>query len=254
MFDLTKFGTREMPIRPSSLPKLFACPMTVILSFGDGGESKAGSDTGSVVHAGVQAFHRVPGGDPVAAAEAMAVALGTFPEADRKKAERWLNAYVADPTNREATVVACELPVSLDYKGVYITGTLDQIRQEKGDLLLVWDLKTGTSLLADDVVAEYQVQQAAYVLAARQTLGKDVRPGGIIMAAGYDKTYGRRFLPNGVTVAHCEHLMDAVVREVEEVRAGRRLFRPSAAGCRFCPHKPFPRCVEFSTLVLGESK
>lgn len=254
MIDVTLFGSRDMPLRPSSLPKLLACPMSVLLSWGDGSEGNAGSHTGSVVHHAVQAFHRVPGGDPAAAQEAMAAAYATFPEADRKKAKRWVDAYVADPTNLEATVVACELPVSLEYKGVFVTGTLDQIRQDTTGTLLVWDLKTGTSLLADDVVAEYQIQQAAYVLAANQTLKKLVTPGGIIMAAGYDKTYGRRFLPNGVTLSHCEHLMDAVVREVEGVRSGLRLFRPSAAGCRYCPHKPYPNCDDVSTLVLGASK
>lgn len=250
MLDVTKFGTREIPLRPSKLGTLVKCPMSVLLSYFGDGEGNQGAQTGSVVHRGVEVFHRT-NGDAVAAKEAVEEALSTFPEANRDNARRWLNAYVADPTNQEATVVAVEQSVELDYRGVYLRGTLDQIRQDADGTLLVWDLKTGASLEPDAAVDEYQFQQAGYVLAARQTLALDVRPGGLILAAGYDKKWGRRFLPMGVDVADCEQLMDEVVAAVEAIRAGRRPFVPTADHCRFCPFKRYPKCKGVASRLLG---
>ena len=254
MIDVKLFGTREYPLRPSSLGRLVKCPMSVLIPFFffQDGEGRPGAQTGSLVHAGVEAFHRADG-SAVAAREALAEAVQTFPEGDREKARRWLDAYLADPTNKSAAVAACELKVDLEYKGVFVRGTLDQIRRNDDGTLVVWDLKTGTSLQADDVVAEYQFQQAAYVLAARQTLKLDVTPGGIIYAAGYDKPRGRRFLPMGVRVADCEQLMDEVVREVQHIRTGGRAYRPTADHCKWCDYKPYPQCKNHANL-LGETK
>lgn len=249
MIDVTKFGTEEMPVRPSSLTKLLKCPMSMLLTYFGDSEQKTGLHTGSTVHAAVEAFHRSDG-SIVEAQAAMETALATFPEANRDKARAWTEGYINDPTNQSAAVTAIELKVQLRYRGVYIAGTLDQIRREEDGRLIVWDLKTGTSLLPDDCVAEYQTQQAAYVLAARQTLSLPVLPGGLIFAAGYDKRFGRRFLPMGVRVEDCEQLMDEVVREVEAIRAGGRHYRPTADHCRFCPLKPFPSCKERGRLLL----
>jgi len=249
MIDVSKFGTREMPLRPSSLTKLLKCPMSVLLTyFGDSVGSPA-AQTGNLVHRGVEVFHST-GGDAVAAREAMAAAVDRFPEGNRTKAAKWLEAYITDPTNQSAAVTHAELPVELDYRGVYLRGTLDQIRVSEDGVLLVWDLKTGDSLTADEAVAEYQAQQACYVLAARQTLSADVRPGGIILAAGYDKRYGRRFLPMGVDLADCEQLLDEVVREVEAIRRGERHYRPNAGNCAYCPLKQYPNCKRLGRALL----
>lgn len=255
MIDVTRFGTRDWPLRPSKLPDLIKCPMNVLLTtFGGDDDGNQGAQTGSVVHRAVETFHN-PAGGRVAALTAMESAFADFPEADRDKARRWVAAYLADPTNKAADVIACEAPVELDYKGVYIKGTLDQIRRNRDDgLLLVWDLKTGSYLQPEDAVAEYQFQQAAYVLGARQTLALDVHPGGIIYAAGYDKARGRRFLPMGVTVKQCELLMDEVVETVQRVRAGGRPFRPTSGACKWCPLKPFPNCEDTCNRILGEAK
>lgn len=254
MIPVEKFGTREYPLRPSSLHKLVKCPMSVLIPFFfvNDGEGRPGAQTGSLVHAGVEAFHRADG-SAIAAREAMAEAVATFPEGDRDKAARWLDAYVADPTNQSAAVVCNEQKVELDFEGMFVRGTLDQVRRNDDGTLVVWDLKTGTSLQADDVVAEYQFQQAAYVLAARQTLNLPVGPGGIIFAAGYDKPRGRRFLPMGVRVEDCEQLMREVVREVQHIRSGGRAYRPAADHCKWCDYKPYPQCKSHGN-VLGESK
>lgn len=249
MIDVKQFGTPAMPLRPSSLTKLLKCPMSVLLTYFSDSEGNAGANTGSVVHAAVEAFHRSDGSE-VEARAAMETALATFPEANRDKARAWIEGYLRDPTNRSAAVTAVEQRVELNYRGVYLRGTLDQIRREEDGRLVVWDLKTGTSLTPEDCVAEYQAQQAAYVLAARQTLDLDVHPGGIIFAAGYDKRYGRRFLPMGVRVEDCEQLLDEVVREVEAIRNGGRHYRPTADHCRFCPLKPYPECKALARRLL----
>lgn len=249
LFDLSEFGTRKMPMRPSSMTKLLKCPMSVLLTYfteGDGGN--AATNTGNLVHVGVETFHKT--GSAESAKEAMEAAVASFPEGNRDKARKWLEAYLADPTNQSAAVTHVEAGVELDYKGVYLKGTLDQIRLDDTGALVVWDLKTGTSLTAEQAVAEYQVQQACYVLAARQTFQLDVRPGGIILAAGYDKRYGRRFIPMGVTVADCEQLLDEVVREVEAVRRGERHYRPNAGNCAYCPLKEYPNCKRHERVLL----
>lgn len=244
--DPSLFGTREMPLRPSSLGKLMKCPMSVLLPYFEDGGGNEGAQTGSVVHAAVEAFHN---GRSVE--EATAAALATFPKAVEEKARGWIAAYVADPANKSAVVTAVELQVTLEYRGVFIRGTLDQIRQTEDGVGLVWDLKTGASLAPGDCVAEYQFQQAGYVLAARETLQLPIAPGGIIYAAGYDKKLGRRHLPMGVTVADCIELMDEVVREVEYVRAGGRPYRPTADHCKYCPLAEFPKCKKLGNRLLG---
>lgn len=245
---MIEFGTEARPLRPSSLDNLLACPMSVLLTLGMASEGNAGSNTGSVVHAGVEGFHR--GGESVTAGEeAMAEALPKFPEADWGKAYAWYQAYAADPTNRGAIArledgrPAVEVPVRINYKGVWIAGTLDQVRLTDG-VLSVWDLKTGSGFLSpEDTVAEHQAQQAAYVLAARATLKLDIQPGGIIYAVGYDKPRGRRFIPMGVTLKQCEELLDEVVARVAVIRDGGRSFIPSAAACKFCKLRTYPSCT-----------
>jgi len=244
------FGSEDWPLRPSKLKSLVSCPMSVYLDgimIGDD-EGGPGAQTGSVVHAGVEAFHRTMG-DPITRREeataAARAALPTFPAANENNAFRWLSAYTNDTQNITANVTHIEEKVCLIIPAepdIVIRGTLDQVRQDSQGRYTVWDLKTGTSLSADEVVDEYQFQQAAYVLAARQTLGLNILPGGIIYAAGYDKPRGRRFLPMGVDLDDCEAMMEVVKSRVLDIRAGKREFTPSNSACFWCEHKRYPKC------------
>lgn len=251
--DLIEFGTEAWPLRPSKLGQLVKCPMAIVLSRYEEREGGAAAQTGSVVHAAVEVFHREVGtvdhriGKGV---EALTQALAVFPEANERPARNWFAAYAADPKNQLADVRWLEESVRLDFDGVVIVGTLDQVRCEDG-VLRVWDLKTGTGLETDEAVTEYQFQQAGYVLAARQTLDATIQPGGLIHAAGYDKPRGRRFPEMGLTVEDCEDLMREVVDRVRAVRSGRRVFTPSADACRYCPHKRYPRCKAKAKGLLG---
>jgi len=239
--NLSDFGTEAWPLRPSSLGKLLECPMSVALDLIS--DSNGGAQTGSVLHAGVEQFHRTLNEEE--GLRALIEAAKSFPLAAVAKAQGWYEKYVADAKNREAQVTHLEHPVSVWYNGVYIAGTLDQLRFEDG-VYRVWDVKSGTYLKPEGMRKAYAAQQAAYVLAARATLGLDVRPGGIIRVHGYDMKRGEVFVEmNEKTVADCEALLAPVVPIVRAVRAGARDFRPSDDACRFCPARSLqlPECT-----------
>lgn len=236
-----EFGTETHPLRPSSLGKLMQCPMQLFLQ-GDGEDGNDGANVGTCVHKAAEMLHRTLSSEGALAA--LKAALGTFPNmpaAYRTKAETLAAAYVADPQN-QVRLEHVELPVRLDLEGgVVIRGTLDQIRDGK-----VWDLKTTTWCSAEAGKAEYQYQQAAYVLAARQTLGLDIQPGGMIWAAAYMEKRGRPFVPMGLTLDECRQLMEGVRRTVLDVRAGRIEARPSEGHCKWCKQPRFPLCLRVS--------
>jgi hypothetical protein len=250
---LPLFGSEGWPLRPSKLKTLLSCSASVVLDslMAREDEGGKGAQTGSVVHAGVERFHRTEGSAEHRKSEALEAAkeaLPTFPLADPAKAFKWVAAYASDPKNIAANVTHVEQKVRLtipmpDGVPLVIQGTLDQIRVDERDgLQRVWDLKTGVFYNTLQIVDESQAQQAAYVLAARETLQLDVRPGGIINAAGYDQPRGERFLPIGVDVDDCLHIMDIVKQRTLDVRSGRREYNPSASACGFCKHRAFPRC------------
>jgi len=233
------FGSESHPLRPSSLGKLVQCPMQVFLQSAESDESGEGANVGTAVHKGVEAWHHTLSSD--AALEAMRAALKTFrtpvSAAGVVKAERWTAAYVADARNG-MRLTHVETPVRLDLPGgVVIKGTLDQIRDNR-----VWDLKNATYITSEMGRLEYQFQQAAYVLAGRQTLGLPLVPGGLIWTAAYDEKRGNPFVPMDVTVAECEEMLEEVRLTVLDFRAGRRQFRPSASACKYCPQPKFPVC------------
>jgi len=204
-----------------------------------------GAQTGSVLHAGVEQFHRT-----LDDGEGLRVLLDAardprFPLADVAKARAWYERYVADDKNRSAQVTHLEHPVAFWHDGVYVAGTLDQLRLEDG-VYRVWDLKGGSYLTPQGMKDEYAVQQAAYVLAARATLGLDVRPGGLIRVHGYTMKRGEVFLRmNEETVEDCEKLLAPLGPIVRSLRAGARDFRPGDDACRFCPVKKLqlPECT-----------
>lgn len=263
---MIEFGTEARPLRPSSLGKLLKCEAQVVITQGMESEGNEGTQTGSLFHKAVEGFHR--GGDSEAAGlEAMEGSIPSFPLSDPPRARVWYNAYAKDPTNFgtiakirvtdhmrawkpvwegevNGELLAVELPVRLIYKSVHIIGTLDQIRFTDG-IHSVWDLKTSKGFHSpEETVEEHTFQQAAYVLAARQTTGIDVQPGGIVYSHGYLLPRGRRFIPAGVTLKQCEEAMDVIVRRVEMIRKYGASFTPSAESCKFCPVKRFPSCTQ----------
>lgn len=238
--NVSDLGTEAWPLRPSSLSKLLGCPMSIALDMES--DSNGGAQTGTVLHAGVEQFHRTLNDEE--GLRALIEAARAFPLADVAKAKAWYAKYTADPKNSQAQVTHLEHPVSLWVEDVYVAGTLDQLRYE-GGVYRVWDVKSGTYLKPEGMRRAYAAQQAAYVLAARATLGLDVRPGGVIRVHGYDMKRGDVFVEmHEKTVADCEALLAPLVPVVRAIRAGVRDFRPSDDACRFCPAKSLnlPEC------------
>ena len=135
--DPATFATPAWPLRPSSLGKFLRCPMSVILDDGGDGGGNAGAQTGSLVHVGVEQFHRTLNDEE--GLRALLAARPLFPLGRPADAERWYRAYVADPANKAATVTHVETKVEGYILGdVYVAGTLDQLRKV-GDHYEVWD-------------------------------------------------------------------------------------------------------------------
>ena len=284
--NLTLFATEAFPLRPSSLSWLTKCGVKSVLSMLDQtDESGPAADTGSVVHAGVAAFHLEPEiGKKVAAAVAamqQTLAAKTFPLADANEARLYLEPYCLDPRNLHAEFApaprdikrkdgsilrsgqpAIEVPVfakldphPLDPTGqpVYIRGMLDQIRLERGTGK-VCDLKTGTKMTGWEMIHDYALQQAAYVVAARQS-GFDAEPGSIIRNYGYRTRNAALPSPDGVfwclpfDVAGAHLLLDRVRLQVALIRRGEVDFGPGTH-CSYCPQKGLDTCVPHANRKL----
>jgi hypothetical protein len=255
---LATFASPEAPLRASALSWLIRCPVKSVLDlYADTDDGGPAAQTGSVVHAGVEAFHLEPDGAKKigAAVAAMQRAAGEFPLSDPTEARLYAEGYVADPRNEKAEVVAVERkvlltlpPHDLDPTGapVVIRGTLDQIRRE-GGRLVVCDLKTGKGT-GFSMIHDYAYQQAAYVLAARASGFPDAEPGYIIRCYGYRERSAKLPSPDGVywwlpfDVAGAEQLLDRVRLQVALVRRGEIDFGPGPH-CTYCPQRGLDSCV-----------
>lgn len=239
--------------------------MRAALLFADSVQDQSGkaADTGSLTHAAVAAFHVT--GSVKAGLEALASAQHKFPLGDAHDAEIFYRHYTADPRNSkaEAEVIETEKKVRLilpphetDPTGemVVIHGTLDQIRQRNGRKA-VWDLKTGAGE-GWEMTHTYALQISAYAMAATQTLGEPIEPGGIIRAAGYRKRGALLPSPDGVfwetpwSLADCPLLLDAVRLTVAQIRGGELRWGPGKH-CGFCPAGGLQSCIPTAKESFG---
>jgi hypothetical protein len=263
----TDFATAEKPLRPSGLTWLVSCPVKVVLDMYATEEDTGGpaAQTGSLVHAGVEAFHLEPdqAKKVAAAVAAMQRSAAEFPLADPTEARLYFEPYALDPRNVVAEFardadgrIAIERKVSLSLpphptdstgRPVYIRGTLDQIRVENGRQI-VCDYKSGTKLSGWDMLHSYAFQQAAYVLAARASGFPNAEPGYIIRGYGYRVRGAKLPAADGVfwwlpfDVAGCELLMDRVRLQVALIRNGELDFGPGT-WCGYCPQKGLDTCI-----------
>jgi hypothetical protein len=271
--EATLIATDEYPLRASALPKINDCPASVFLqqSFWiesdddePGGEA---AQTGNLLHSGAADYHRLKMMDPAATEEArrevglkaLEEARAKFPGGDLRRAKKHYEAYVADPKNQEATVIRCEEkvrcelpPAPFDPTGrpVVIRGTLDQLRLVDGTLQ-VYDIKTGKAFYGWKALDHYMTQQAAYVLAAKQTYGKDhpgvtFEPGGLICTEGYvSATASQVYWFHKWSFDDIPLILQNVVNQVAAARMQRLGFTPSSDACRWCEHKNFSNCTSF---------
>lgn len=243
------FGSRKHPLRPSSLVRVGACPMSAVL-YDDmtNDEGGAAAQTGNLVHEAAAAFHRSASSMDLKArtAEGLAAleaARQEFPDGNVAKAVEIYGAYSADKENIDADCPWVERRVVLELEAaafdptgepVVIQGTLDQIRRYPDGSLELWDIKTGSRKTGKESLLSYSVQQACYLLAARQTLSPDITLGGLIYTPGYEKKLGKRFFRYQMTPEQCNILVSSVVYTVALVRMGVPLFRPGSDTCEWC--------------------
>lgn len=258
------FATESRPLRPSGLAWLSRCPVQVMLQYDEIDVGGPAAQTGSVVHKAVEAFHLAPDTAKgiTAAVAALQTAGAEFPDHDPTEARIYTEAYLGDPRNQTAKVVALEQKVTLrlpphplDPTGqdIHVRGTLDQIREENGRLL-VCDLKTGKTG-GWQMLHDYALQQAAYVLAARASGWPTAEPGYLIAAYGYRVRGAKLPSPDGVfwwlpfDVSGAEMLLDRVRLQVALIRRGEIDFGPGPHCC-YCPQKGLDSCVPAANRKL----
>lgn len=266
MIDFEKIGTEEQFLRPSKLDRLVVCTMQHALDIAIDEEDGSGqaADTGSLVHSAVAEFHLAKSVDEgiKAAWAALSVNAGKFPLADSNEARLFLKPYLEDPRNTRAKIHAVERLVKLTLpphetdptgKPVHIQGTLDQIREETGQLW-VMDLKTGKPL-GFDMVHAHTYQQAAYTLAAKAE-GFPVVGAKLIRNWGYRHRGANLPSPEGVfwempfDLETAEILLDRVRVAVARLRSGEIEFGPGHQ-CTFCRHGGLAACLPEARRRFG---
>lgn len=210
-------------------------------------EGGPAAQTGNLIHSAAAAFHRAAASMGVEArtaegAAALEAARQQFPDGNVEVARKTFEAYAADEENIRADCAWIEQEVRLDLAAapgdptgepIVILGHLDQVRRDKTGRLRLWDIKH-TSASGKELLDNYAVQQACYVLAARQTLAVTIEPGGLIHTPSYEKKYAKKFLRYTNTVAECMILVTALAYTVSVIRSGVAVFRPGADTCKWC--------------------
>lgn len=248
------FADREHPLRASALPNLMRCPhrhMLMELKVIENQGSTA-ADTGSAVHAAVDAWHK--GAGYSGAIEEMRAKYQThFPKADLHDAELTFKPYTEDPRNAPGEVQQTEVKIEVmlpahphDPTGepIYILGKADQLR-ESG----YWDMKVSEKP-GFELIHDYAFQLASYAAGLR------VPVGGIINPKGYrrqiretKKLPDPKSQPTGIFFhtcwrdEHVEHLMLELRIEVARIRAGTVSIRPGGH-CSYCPAGSYFNCLE----------
>lgn len=213
--------------------------------------SGAAADTGSAVHMGARAFHGPAKKDVAIALEVMRQALPKYPLADLGSAEQQFRLYARDRRNAEADVVLCEeegvliLPTPPgSEEPVFVQGTLDQVRRERGALVL-YDIKTGGSYEGSDMPPYHAAQLCAYQLLATQILSEPVRRCVVIRTKDYMKSRpGPVFWECPWTLEDARSLMDEVRLEVGRIRSGLIRITPSCEQCKYCPLTSIGNCFK----------
>lgn len=272
------FASKDKPLRCSKLAAIAKCSIRVymleLLEYED--EGKESAQTGSLVHAGVQAFHLTKGGLKLrekAAWDAIAATRSKFPLADETEVRLFITPYMSDMRNITAEfymlpdpqykgkatppmVPAIEYPVSFQLpphpfdktgENIWIEGHLDQIRLTPQRIVNVDDLKTG-KVSGWQMIHDYAVQIAAYTYGARELGIKDAQPGRIIRAMGYRTKTKTGSSPDGVfwsmpyTWKHVSTLLENIRLHVALVRNEDIQFNPGPH-CTYCEFGGLSNCL-----------
>lgn len=267
--DPRLFASEKYPIRASSLPALAQCTGTVMLSsaywaYEEGGDPEEGvgseaTETGSLVHAAADVFHKLQAESAQKRLEVgldiLEAAREKFPKGNVKRARSVFTAYAQDKENIEANVVKCEAKITFalpcapfDPTGlpVYFRGTLDQIRQDENGQWTVWDIKTGATYYGRKALDHYILQQAAYVLGAEQHYKHPVHPGGLICTKGYEEK-SQVFFFHFWSREEAESILWPIISNVAVARMGK-IPLVSGDACKWCEHKKLEKCRQIASI------
>jgi hypothetical protein len=266
MLPLSDFATEEHPIRASNLCTLARCVMDAVMRWNkdDGGGVEA--QTGSMVHAGVQAYHEANRNERVGYA-VMASSTQEFPLADSAKARLHYQRYVQFEARKlpykvidNERKITFRLPPARNdptQKDIVIIGTRDQLREDNDGVLWVVDLKTGRKKV-EDMILDYSPQLAAYQQATIEAYpDREVRSA---IARSSDLIYtGPFFHPMPWEPAQAKQILAFVADRVAAVRSGS--IAPTAnkycAYCqytalKYCSKGEMPERVALPTIGLSE--
>lgn len=248
MKDFALFATKERPLRCSGLDAFVKCnwrTVAVHLADGDVQGSGQAADTGSALHAAVEAFHK--GATESESICSMNERRAEYPLADLLDAAALFLSYAADPRNRAAKVVLCEQklfaqlpPAPTDPTGapIELEGTVDQVREEDGGFLRVWDSKT-SRLDPSDLLNKHMLQIAGYCKLASVELGRPVDPGGLIVVRRYPKNV---FFPYTWRFEDLDRVLLPIRHLVALVRSGV-VWHSAGDWCTWCGFRTPDLCL-----------
>lgn len=208
-------------------------------------DSSKAADTGSMAGRIIELAHR---SDPVEATRLATLELASsYPLADAEAATRAAARYVEDSRTWDGTYglvlpELCEAEVRVTIDGIELVGHVDQIREADG-AWRVWDVKNTGRYEGTDALHAYAWQLAGYSVAASETFGRPVLPGGIILLQGY---FGQRkskkpasecggvWIAASWTIEQCRDMLAQAVRVMKRVAAGEVDCIPGPH-CGFCP-------------------
>lgn len=250
MRDLSLFGTEAYPLHPSALKAIVECPWRAVMPylFGSDDDHGVAGDTGSAMHRAAAEFHRH--GNVAAALVAMQEGIASYPLADLQDAAALFLSYASDARNScktlliEAQVRFEIAPAPEDPTGapIVIEGRLDQVRVVDGVPILV-DIKT-TKKDPIEMLGEYSLQQAAYLVGANFVLKTPVDRACILYPRLYRSDPGR----SNVMYHYPWRLKDtadilACLRHtVARIRSGDVWHVPNS-NCKWCPARSPDLCL-----------
>lgn len=237
---MRNYGTRQNPVRISSLPSLLKCTAMVYARLvQDEEHSSQAAIDGTAVGRAIELWHR---GQSLE--EAVRIAAEENPTALMDRVEKMFLGYANDPeiANLGCVVVEhMEQAVEFEYDGVWFRGHPDQVREKDG-VRYVWDTKAGS----------YAGRQGGrYILGAcaLQIIGYAValgcQPGGILRLCGYENKGqpGQIIFPAKFDWDWCYTLLSAAAAEVKRMRRGHYSFRPGDT-CAYCEFGPAGECFQ----------
>ena len=228
---LALLGTKEFPIRISSVPQLMRCPRAAVIKMlrllPD--ESGQAAQNGTASAAAIEAWHHM--GEIAKALEAAFAKVGKEnPLADWGVVTNVLTAYAGDARNAPLERIpseplwgkvhndGIEIDCAFEHHDVWYKGRADCLR-EVDKVLRLWDWKLSGMFTGNKIVNENAFQIAGYVLAITEMMQAEVQPGGIIRLTDYTlKTRGSVFYPAKWTYDHCVQMYDRVSATVRAMR------------------------------------